>query len=173
MSLLLLSQSSGFVSRLVRTQNFCDNRLKASSLILKSNEPEVVSFDNEPDEGDQSDEKNMAFDVNGDEVAEGTSGQFRIKKTKPVTILNGELPPPPIFRGAREPAPITDNLVVVGLTILGLAGAVGFFLFLNKVRATILMIAITMHGRDNPTNLPYFSPFSSSRIYLPLLHLLR
>ena len=136
--LLLLLQTFGFTSRLVRTQNLYDYQSKAvaSALILKSkNTPEVVSFDNnEPDKEDESNEKNMVSYIDDEEISKGTSGQFQIKKTKPPTILNGELPPPQIFRGKRKPTPIMDNLIVVGLTILGLAGAMGFFLFLNKVR---------------------------------------
>ena len=111
---------------------------KARFLALSASDgPEVVSFDgseaeDDDNEGKEEDGEGLLSPVPEDEASR-SSGQFKIKKSKPVTILNGELPPPVVFRGTREPAPITDNLVVVGLTILGLAGAVGFFLFLNKV----------------------------------------
>ena len=146
------------------------------ALLSASDGPEVVSFDgseaandendeNDENEGDEEDGDGLSSLVPEDEA----SGQFKIKKTKPLTILNGELPPPAVFRGKREPAPITDNLVVVGLTILGLTGAVGFFLFLNKVGHFLM---ITLRAHDNPTDVHAFSSLSN-RIFLPLRRLLR
>ena len=101
--------------------------------------PEVMSFDAGGENPSDNEEKVIGGDDDVDCLGdEDKSGQFRLKPKKAPTILNGELPPPPVFRSKRAPTPITDNLVVVGLTVLTLALTVALFLFLNKVREASL-----------------------------------
>ena len=95
---------------------------------------QLCMAEGETDEGDDSggDFDGVLLDdgEEGDEEGDDAStGQFNIGSGRG-KLLQGE----PMFRqpSTRQPSPLSDNLIVVGGTILGLAGVVAAFLFLNR-----------------------------------------
>ncbi len=68
---------------------------------------------------------------NSDVGSDSPSGQFKLGKGER-NLLQGEQSSPSAFRTQRQPLQLSDNLIVIGSTVLGLACLVGLFLFMNK-----------------------------------------
>jgi hypothetical protein len=89
--------------------------------------------DDEPSEGEIDDESVAEGDENMDKLDGPATGQFKLGKKKLPTILQGEPLKPPPFRQRRPRATsLTDNLIIVGTTIVTLSILVAGFLFVNK-----------------------------------------
>lgn len=112
-------------------------RRSVFSLLCSGEGPEIYSLeDSEEPESDGDEEFEDIGDASEQGDAEGEdSGRFKLKPSKQPMIFNtGELPAPPVFRGSRSSrtTSTSDNLIVIGLTVILLAASVSFFLFINK-----------------------------------------
>lgn len=111
-------------------------RRSVFSLLCSGEGPEIYSLEDSEEPESDGDEEFEDIDASEQGDAEGEdSGRFKLKPSKQPMIFNtGELPAPPVFRGSRSSrtTSTSDNLIVIGLTVILLAASVSFFLFINK-----------------------------------------
>ena len=132
-----LSRSSGLFNHGRDWGGPCWRR-KMSLPAQSTDGPEIFPMGegSEPEEGEDDVDSEDIEEVEDDEGGEASadSGVFKLKPTKQPMIFNGESPAPPVFRGQRNSrvSSASDNLIVIGLTIIILAASVSVFLLLNK-----------------------------------------
>jgi hypothetical protein len=95
---------------------------------------ESMDDDDYPSEESVEEDGKEDGDDGEDDLGGPATGQFKLGKKKLPTILQGEPLKPPPFRQRRatRTTSLTDNLIIVGTTIVTLSILVAGFLFVNK-----------------------------------------